>query len=326
MKEKDRFILNLGEDNSTEIALVGGKGASLSKLIKADFPVPSGFVINTSAYTKFLHVNELKAKIKMIISGLDYKNLVLLENKTEIIRNMIIKSKIPDNIAQEILKAYKKLGYKAYVAVRSSAIAEDLAGASFAGQYETILNVRGEDALMDAVRKCWMSMWSTRVTVYRHNKGFDHHTIDIAVVVQEMVEPDVAGVMFVGNPMNARADEIVINASWGLGEMVVSGGVTPDEYIIDIDKLTVKRRRLGSKKLRSIRNIKAGNGTIKEQVPIALQEQFTLSDDQATSLAEIGRKVTAYCDGLPQDIEWAFADGIFFLLQSRPITGVEFKC
>jgi pyruvate,water dikinase len=208
--------------------------------------------------------------------------------------------------------------------VRSSGTAEDLAGASFAGQYETFLDVRGSDALLDAVKRCWASMWTARVTAYRHNKGFEKAATGIAVVVQMMVEPEVAGVMFVGNPMNARADEIVINASWGLGEMVVSGSVTPDEYIVGRDSLKVKRRTLGSKELRVVRDHKAGKGTIKEPVPAKLQEQYTLSDDQAATLAEMGKKVTAYYGGLPQDIEWAMANNSSFLLQSRPITGVEF--
>ncbi|MHA2403322.1 MAG: PEP/pyruvate-binding domain-containing protein, partial [Candidatus Kariarchaeaceae archaeon] len=212
----------------------------------------------------------------------------------------------------------------AYVAVRSSATAEDLAGSSFAGQYETYLDVRGEKALLDAVNRCWASMWTTRVTAYRHNKGFDHIDIGIAVVVQKMVDADVAGVMFVGNPMNARADEIVIDSSWGLGEMVVSGSVTPDEYIVDRKKFIIKRRSLGSKELRVIRDKKKKNGTLTEPVPESLQNQYTLSDEHVTILAEIGWQVTQYYEGLPQDIEWALKDGSFFLLQSRPVTGVEF--
>ena len=223
------FIVHLGEDKSIDIAAVGGKGASLGKLIKAGFPVPSGFVVATSAYREFLHVNDLEEKIKKILDGLDYEKLDDLENVTGKIREEISNSKIPDGLSSEIVKAYKEFGDDMeYVAVRSSATAEDLAGASFAGQYETFLDVRGEKELLDAIQQCWASMWTSRVTAYRHNKDFEHIDIDIAVVVQKMIEPNVAGVMFVGNPMNARTDEIVINASWGLGEVVVSGSVTPD--------------------------------------------------------------------------------------------------
>ena len=324
-KKREGFLVGLGDDESTEIAEVGGKGASLSKLVKAGFPVPPGFVITTGAYTEFLHANDLKVKIEKILNGLDYGNLDELEKETGKIRDIISNSKLPDELTQEIASAYKSLGDEAvYVAVRSSATAEDLTGASFAGQYETFLDVRGENTLVDAVRRCWASMWTARVTAYRHNKGFDHSAISIAVVVQKMVEPDVAGVMFVGNPMNARTDEIVINASWGLGETVVSGSVTPDEYIVARDTLQVKRRTLGSKKIQVVRNQKTGSGTVEEPVPDKLQEKYSLSDDQIRELTEMGRKVTSYYDGLPQDIEWALADGSFFLLQSRPVTGVKF--
>jgi pyruvate,water dikinase len=324
-KKIDSFLVSLGEDESTEIASVGGKGASLGKLVKAGFSVPSGFVVTTRAYTEFLHANDLEVKIEKILSGLDYENLDELEKETGKIRDLIIGSKFPNGLDREIMRVYKDLGDEiAYVAVRSSATAEDLVGASFAGQYDTYLDVRGEKALLDAVRHCWASMWTARVTAYRHYRGFDHDVIGIAVVIQNMIEPEVAGVMFVGNPMNARADEIVINASWGLGEMVVSGGVTPDEYIIDRDILTVKRQILGSKELRVVRDQKTRNGTVCESVPIDLQGHYTLSDEQVSKLAEMGRKVTTYYEGLPQDIEWALGNGSFFLLQSRPVTGVEF--
>jgi len=324
-KNESRFLVHLGEDQSTDITAVGGKGASLGKLVKANFPVPSGFVVLTSAYKEFLHVNDLKEKINQILDELDYGNLNELEEKTGKIREKIFNSKLADNLAQEVTQAYKVLGEElSYVAVRSSATAEDLAGASFAGQYETYLDVKGEKELLDAMKHCWASMWTSRVTAYRYNKGFDHNDIGIAVVVQKMVEPDVAGVMFVGNPMNARTDEIVINASWGLGETVVSGRITPDEYVVARDTFQVKRHTLGSKKVQVVRNQKTGIGTVEESVPDKLQDEYSLSDDQIRELTELGRRVTMYSDGLPQDIEWALKDGSFFLLQSRPVTGVEF--
>jgi pyruvate,water dikinase len=322
--ERGGFLAALGEDGSTELAAVGGKGASLGRLVKAGFPVPSGFVVTTDAYAECLRANDLEVKIESILKGLDYGDLDELEKETAKIRDTIIGSSLPDGLADEIVGAYGKLGDEVYVAVRSSGTAEDLEGASFAGQYDTYLDVRGSDALLDAVRRCWASMWTARVTAYRQSKGFGHSDIGIAVVVQMMVEPDVAGVMFVGNPMNARTDEIVINASWGLGEAVVSGSITPDEYVVGRDTLKVKRRTLGTKELRVVRNRESGSGTVREPVPDGLRGQYTLSDDQAGELAEMGRRVTAYYEGLPQDIEWALADGSFFLLQSRPVTGVEF--
>jgi pyruvate,water dikinase len=323
-QEKDGVLVSLGEDGSTELAAVGGKGASLSRLVKAGFPVPSGFVVTTDAYAACLRANDLEVKIEKILGELDYGDPDEVEEETAKIRDAIIGCRLPDGLAGEIVGAYEELGDEPYVAVRSSGTAEDLEGASFAGQYDTYLDIKGGDALLDAVRRCWASMWTARVTEYRQSKGFDHGDVGIAVVVQTMVEPDVAGVMFVGNPMNARADEIVINASWGLGEAVVSGSITPDEYIIARDTLQVKRRTLGTKELRVVRDQEAGNGTIQESVPTSLQGEYTLTDEQAGALAELGRRVTAYYEGLPQDIEWAWADGSFSLLQSRPVTGVEF--
>ncbi len=321
---RNNYLVGLGEDKSTEIAVVGGKGASLGRMVKGDFPVPSGFVVTTDAYTACLHVNDLETQIEKILEGLDYGNLDELEEKTTKIRESILSSAPPDGLTGEILEAYGKLGDNPYVAVRSSSTAEDLKSASFAGQYDTYLDVRGGDALLDAVRRCWASMWTVRVTAYRQSKGFGYSNLSIAVVVQIMVAPDVAGVMFIGNPMNARADEIVINASWGLGESVVSGSITPDEYIVARDTLQIKRRTLGSKELRVVRNRETGSGTVVEQVPDNLQGKYSLSEDQTSELSKLGRRVTAYYDGLPQDVEWALKDGSFFLLQSRPVTGVEF--
>ena len=318
------FLVGLGGEGSTELAVVGGKGASLGRLVKANFPVPSGFVITTDAYTACLRANNLEAQIEKILEGLDYGNLDELEEETAKIREVIVGGMLPDGLTGEIMETYGKLGDDPYVAVRSSGTAEDLEGASFAGQYDTYLDIRGGDALLDAVRRCWASMWTARVTAYRQSKGFGHSDIGIAVVVQMMVEPDAAGVMFVGNPMNARADEIVINASWGLGEAVVSGSVTPDEYIVTRDTLQIKRRTLGSKEFKVVRDRETGNGTVEEPVPGSLQDVYSLSDDQTCDLAELGRRVTIHYEGLPQDIEWALADGSFFLLQSRPVTGVEF--
>ena len=319
-----RVCIGLGEEGSTELARVGGKAASLGKLVKADFPVPPGFVITTDGYAECIRANELETNIQKILAGIDYQNLGQLEAETAKIRDAVAGCALPDGLADQIARAYGELGDDPYVAVRSSGTAEDLEDASFAGQYDTYLDIKGTDALLDAVRRCWASMWTARVTAYRQSKGFGHRDIGIAVVVQTMVQADVAGVMFIGNPMNARADEIVINASWGLGEAVVSGAVTPDEYIVGRDTLEIKRRTLGSKEKRTIRNGKTRIGTVEESVPDDLREQYTLTDEQAAELAEMGRSVTNYDDGLPQDTEWALSDGSFYLLQSRPVTGVPF--
>ena len=321
---KSGIVISLGDDRSTEVSVSGGKGASLGKLVKAGFPVPAGFVVTTDRYAAHLGANDIEAAIGKVLESLDYGDFDALEADTKKIREMIAGCKIPADLAGEITKAYEALGDNLYVAVRSSGTAEDLEGASFAGQYDTYLDIQGSDDLLDAILRCWASMWTARVTAYRHDKGFDHGAAGIAVVVQTMVDADVAGVMFTGNPMNARADEYLTNASWGLGEAVVSGSVTPDEYIVSRDALKVKRQSLGSKELQIVRDRQTGKGTLRESVPDDLQGTYTLSVEQVGALADMGRKITAYYDGLPQDVEWALADGSFYLLQSRPVTGVEF--
>lgn len=312
----------LNSEYATDSRIVGGKGANLGRLADAGFPVPPGFVVTTHAYDEFVRSNDLAFHIEKTLNGLDYDNVDELESETEKLRAAITASSMPDEIAKEILSAYGKLGDDSWLAVRSSGTAEDLEGASFAGQYDTYLDIKGSDALLEAVKRCWASMWTARVTAYRHRKGFGHDDVGIAVVAQAMVEADVAGVMFTGNPMNARADEIVINANWGLGEAVVSGSVTPDEYVVGRDTLKIKRKAVGSKELRVVRD--PAGGTIEEAVPAEDRARYALSDDQARKLAKLGRDVMSQYKELPQDTEWALADGTFYLLQSRPVTGVEF--
>jgi pyruvate,water dikinase len=230
---------------------------------------------------------------------------------------------LPAALRAEIEAAYKRLG-AAYVAVRSSGSAEDLEAASFAGLHDTYLDMRGPDEVLDAVRRCWASLWTGRATFYRHSKHFDHLKIEIAVVVQAMVESEVSGVMFTGNPMNCANHEAIINASYGLGEAVVQGITTPDQFVINTVKARMIEKTLGAKQVRIVRNPR-GPGTVTEDVPADKREAFALSDQQALDLAALGRSVCAHYEEFPQDIEWALANGTFYLLQSRPITNVEFS-
>ena len=307
-------------------ALAGGKGASLGKLIGAGFPVPGGFVVSTHAYAAFLAANDLQPYINGILDGLDCGNLEQVERKTARIRDRIAAGDFPEPLADAIRDAYRALGHDLFVAVRSSGTAEDLAGTSFAGLHDTWLDIRGDQALLNAVRRCWASMWTGRAVAYRHGRGFGEEELSIAVVVQIMVEADVSGVMFIGNPMNARADEIVVNASWGLGEAVVSGLVNPDDYILDAKTGLPKARRLGDKALTIRRSDPPEGGTVKEPTDPALRQRLTLTDRQLKELAALGVSVTSYYEGVPQDVEWALSGGRFHLLQCRPVTGVEFLC
>jgi pyruvate,water dikinase len=306
----------------TDLALVGGKGANLGRMTQAGFVVPPGFVIGTTAYAA--HIETLKEKISWILAKINYGDANALEESVTQIRGIIVNAEVPADVANEIKGGYAKLGGDLYVAVRSSGTAEDLDGASFAGLHDTYLDIRGEAAVIDAVKRCWASLWTARAVSYRKSQGFTAFP-SIAIVVQTMVESEVSGVMFTGNPINTATDELMINASWGLGEAVVSGIVTPDEYIVSHRNLKVLQRTLGSKKVQVVRDTDKGVGTVHKDVPENLREVFTFSDERVAELADIGRRVQAYYEGMPQDIEWGFSKGKFYVLQSRPITSVEFS-
>ncbi|CAN0262821.1 unnamed protein product, partial [Phaeothamnion confervicola] len=317
------MIILFDDPRAADVSQVGGKAASLARLSQAGFRVPPGFTVSTAAQAAFFAVHGLNTTIAAVLARLDYDDPLALEDGTAQIRALIESHPLPDALAAQIESHYAALGADSYVAVRSSGTAEDLVEASFAGLHDTYLDVRGGAALIDAVRRCWASMWSARATAYRYRGGFDHVTAHIAVVVQQMVAAEVAGVMFTGNPLTARTDEIVINASWGLGEAVVSGILTPDEYVLSMDTLAIKHSSIGDKEVQIVR-APAGDGTVRIEVPHSLREAMSLSVNKTQALAELGREVMHFYGGLPQDIEWALAGGELYLLQSRPITGVDF--
>jgi phosphohistidine swiveling domain-containing protein len=321
------FVIRFDEKISDQRDHVGGKAASLSQLAKAKFPVPPGFVISTSAYVTF--VKNIQTVIDSIIESIDYTNAEQLDRDTARIREHIVSASMPDEIAAQIIANYRSISEnelsqpQTAVAVRSSGTAEDLAEASFAGLHDTYLDIEGDDELLIAVKRCWASLWTARAVHYRYEKDYSHHAALLAVVVQKMIPSDVSGVMFTANPLNRRTDEFVINASWGLGEGIVSGILTPDEWVIGNEKFDIKSRTLGSKEAQIIKNPN-GPGTIREGVPSKLSKEYSLLDPKVTELAELGDRVMAHYDGLPQDIEWAISDGKVYLLQSRRVTGVEF--
>lgn len=316
-------VIRFGDPGSQDVTIVGGKGANLGNLAGAGFTVPPGFTVATGAYAAALDAAGISEQVQRLAEGIDYADVAALESATEKIRSAVAGVAIDDALRAEVAEAYAELGDEIYVAVRSSGTAEDTAAASFAGLHDTYLDVCGVDTVLAAIRDCWASMWSARAVAYRHSNGFDHRTSLIAVVVQSMVEAEVSGVMFTANPLNARTDEIVINASFGLGEAVVSGVVTPDEFTLDAATLAVKRTRIGEKQLKIVRN-ESGPGTVSVPVPQSEAGKPSLTEGQLVELAELGRRVGNHYDGLPQDIEWAFTDDGFAVLQARPITGVDF--
>lgn len=297
--------------------MVGGKAGNLGELTRAGLPVPQGFCLTTEAYREVAGSAGLEGIIDAVLRTppTDVAALTTLAGRA---RQALLAATIPSHIAEEISKAYREMGEGVLaVAVRSSATAEDLPFASFAGQQDTILNVVGDAAVIDAVRHCWASLWTDRAVVYRATNEIDSHTVRLAVVVQRMVDSAVAGVLFTADPITGRRHRAVIDASPGLGEAVVSGAVNPDHFIVDTKAKRIVQRRLGDKRL-TIRSL-PGGGT--ERVELAPGDAIAcLTDEQVLELAALGDRVEAYY-GAPQDTEWAIdASGTVWLTQARPIT------
>jgi len=298
------------------LASAGGKGANLSRLARAGFPVPGGFLVTTRAYQAFVAYNDMEGSILACLPGGEELDPASLETASDQILALFTSAKMPEDLAEELLETYTRLGEPA-VAVRSSATAEDLPGMSFAGQQDTFLNVVGKPSLLKSVVECWASLWTARAIGYRTRNHVPHHGAALAVVVQKMVESQVSGVLFTANPVSGLRSEMVIDATFGLGEALVSGKVEPDHYVVDEKHGLILARTLGAKAL-SIHG-QAGGGTIIRQNDLASRQ--ALPDEQILALAHLGQQV-ADLYGFPQDIEWAVAEDKLYLLQSRPITSL----
>jgi rifampicin phosphotransferase len=312
------YILPLSAPQAN-LETVGGKGMSLAKLANAGIPVPDGFHITTTAYKQFVAVNHLQDSIEHALQNVDISRPDTLEAASKRIQNLFSAAHIPEALAEVILVAYGDLpGGLPAVAVRSSATAEDLPEASFAGQQDTYLNITGPQQVLEAVRKCWASLWTARAIGYRARQGIQAEGVALAVVVQLLVNAEAAGILFTVNPISGVRNEMLINASWGLGEAVVGGAVTPDT--LTVDKATGKvTRRETAKKL--VMTVRTADGTEEQDVPAAMQEKPVLSDGQAAALVTISREIEALYQ-MPMDIEWAFSDEAFAILQARPITAI----
>jgi pyruvate,water dikinase len=304
--------------------LSGGKGANLSKLVQAGFQVPAGFVVTTRAYEQFLVGGGVHDRLAVLTVGID-DDPQALEANAGAIREAVLSSPIPEHLIRAIESAYRDVGDGAKVAVRSSGTAEDLADASFAGQHDTYLDVSGAGDVVEAVRRCWASLWTARAVAYRARHGFEHLSVQLAVVVQTMARSEVSGVMFTANPLTTATDETVINATWGLGEALVQGIVTPDQFVVEVPSFAMLEQTMGEKSVRIVGDGAVGQGVATESVPDSLRDRFCLDGDQVRELARLGQRVQTSYRGFPQDIEWALEDGEFYLLQARPITGVEFS-
>ncbi|KQR80082.1 phosphoenolpyruvate synthase [Arthrobacter sp. Leaf337] len=313
------YVKDLADVGRSDIPEAGGKAVGLGGIIHAGLPVPPGFVLTTGAYSEFVAANNLGQAIQELAALPPQTSPQDYEHASALIRTLFSKGAMPSGIEAELTAACARLGgADTAVSVRSSATAEDLASASFAGQQETYLNVSGVDAVTTAVINCWASLWTARAMAYRAREGVLPGGVRLAVVIQQMVEAEAAGVMFTANPSNGRRDQTVISAAWGLGEAVVSGQVTTDDLTVDPTTGRVLSRQTADKE---VMTVATENGTAEEKVPEARRRAPALDDAAAAELAGYGRRIADHF-GAPQDIEWARARGTFFLLQSRPITAL----
>jgi hypothetical protein len=314
-----RWIRNLSEISRNDLPSAGGKGANLGELIRGGMPVPPGFCVTTDAYREAARRNGLEGKIGLIIADIGRPEPGPLDDAAGKIRALFLAAAFPEGVAEEIRAAYRELASAADcpVAVRSSATAEDLPEMSFAGQQETFLNMIGDKALLRSVTECWASLWTARAISYRMRNAVPAEGLALAVVLQRMVPSECSGVLFTANPLTGNRRETVIDATFGLGEALVAGKVEPDHYVVRPAEGRIVSKTLGTKALQ-IRG-KPGGGTNSIRGDSSARQ--ALSDGQILELARLGARARAlFFD--PQDIEWALADGKFFLVQSRPITSL----
>ncbi|MCI0397931.1 MAG: phosphoenolpyruvate synthase [Chloroflexi bacterium] len=312
------LILKLDSPEAT-LELVGGKGASLARLASAGRPVPPGFHITTYAYRRFVDENHLGDAILPAAAQAKADDPASLESVSAQIRSLMAQGTIPADMAALIRQWYGELGADdPPVAVRSSATAEDLPGMSFAGQQETYLNVRGGDNVLAAVKRCWASLWTARAISYRARQGIRPDEVALAVVVQQLVAADVAGILFTANPLTGARDQMVINAAWGLGEAIVGGLVTPDTLVVNKQTGTIESEEIADKE---VMTVQLPEGTGEEPVPAGRRTQAALDPQQAAELARLGVQIEQLYSQ-PMDIEWAMQDGRLFIVQARPITAL----
>ncbi len=320
-----KWFQNIGDESLEQ---VGGKGLNLGKMARQNFPVPPGFVVTAQAYFKYMEDNDLQNKICKVMNVLDVENTEKLGKTTEEARGLILAGKMSEELETEIIMAYKKMSEKKiawltsseeeYVAVRSSATAEDLPGASFAGQQDTYLNIHGKQALLEAVKKCWASLFTARATYYRKQKGFPTEKVGIAVVVQKMVNSNVSGIMFTADPTGDETT-ILIEAGYGLGETIVGGKITPDTYTVDKGSLHLTEKKVHYQEWKLVKS--AGEN---KRVKLSEKEgsKQKIEDPMIIKIAKIGKQIENHYKK-PQDIEFAIEANEIYIVQSRPITTLE---
>lgn len=317
------LILFFKEIHKDDVPLVGGKGANLGEMVNAGFPVPPGFAITVWAYDKFLEENNLVSDIASILKDLDVSDSEKLEKASKSVQKKIVQGRIPNEVGKEVVKCYERLSglfKKVQVAVRSSATAEDLPSASFAGQQASFLNVKGGVELLEKVRECWASLFTSRAIFYRVQNKIPHEKVKISVIVQEMVESAVSGVMFTLDPVTNEKDRILIEAVWGLGEMIVQGSVVPDKYVVQKDTFSILSKEISDQ---AIQLIKVDGVTKEVSVPEKKRDIQKITNEEVVHIAKLGQKLQDHYY-FPQDAEWAKdSKGEIFLVQTRPVTTVR---
>ncbi|HUV46773.1 MAG TPA: phosphoenolpyruvate synthase, partial [Candidatus Bathyarchaeia archaeon] len=321
----EKQLVWFNEIDKDDIPLVGGKGANLGEMVQAGFPVPEGFIVTSEAYFDFLAENKFHVQIKRILEPVDARDPEQLNDASQKIKKLIISGKVPLTLAKQIISFYEQLGgrFKKHclVACRSSATAEDLPDASFAGQQETFLNVKGEANVVNKVRECWASLFTPRAIFYRQEKKFDHFKVGLAVVVQKMIQSDTSGVIFTLDPVTNDKTKIIIEAIFGLGEMIVQGLVTPDHYEVNKSDLKIIAKQVNDQQ---VKLIKVGTLNKKTKVPARLRRRQKITDNKIIELAGLAKKLHQHYF-FPQDIEWSLEKNRTYILQTRPVTTLNQK-
>ena len=314
-------VVPLSEVSDKDLALVGGKAGKLGELVRLGLPVPPGLVVTTDAFKEFVDGTPLKQTIVAALASIEPSRNESVEAASKKIRGAFESTEFPPALRAALVEAvasFERANSVKFNAVRSSATAEDLEGASFAGLQETYLNVAGEEAVLEAIKKCWGSLFTARVLIYRARKGFDHASVHLAVLIQKMVESEVSGILFTRDP-NTGENHLIVEAGLGLGEAIVGGEVTPDHYVVDGATQRVVQKQIAEQKIRIVRA--EGGGNRREAVPAELQSAQKLSDERLHRLVSLARVIESHYRR-PMDIEWCADSRQLYIVQARPVTTI----